>query len=239
MKTVVLVHGAWHGPWCWANVTKSLEDAGHSVIEVTLPGHDRPGATDRIWNRVSDYVEALASAVRNVPEPVVVGHSMGGYVVQRYLEENQAAIGVLVASAPRRGTLLANFRALRVVPLSLIGSTLTANYRWVVRTPGHVRKLFFTKETPDEVVEWAWSRIQNESAFALNVMMIRPIRTKRVSTPMMVIGAENDGIFTVAEQNDLARAYGVEAEIVGGGHDIMLDESWPILAERLGAIAAS
>ena len=39
MSTYVLVHGAWHGSWCWEKVVPLLEQAGHQVEALDLPGH--------------------------------------------------------------------------------------------------------------------------------------------------------------------------------------------------------
>ena len=57
-------------------------------------------------------------------------------------------------------------------------------------------------------------------------------------TPIKVIGARNDGIFTVVEQRGLGASYGVEAEILDGGHDLMLDTSWPTLVDTLDEVAS-
>ena len=106
MSPIVLVHGAWHGPWCWDAVAHWLRSEGHEVVVVTLPGHDRPGDHRRIWNRLSQYVAAVDEAISTLDQPaMLVGHSMGGYTVQRYLETRTAAAGVLVASVPVRGLL--------------------------------------------------------------------------------------------------------------------------------------
>jgi len=66
----VLVHGAWHGGWCFAGVAAALEARGHEVEAVDLPC-DRPGLT------VQDY----AATVGPRPRSVVVGHSLGALSV--------------------------------------------------------------------------------------------------------------------------------------------------------------
>lgn len=69
--TVCLVHGAWHGAWCWEHVATRLDDAGVAHVEVDLPftGHD-------------DDIAATRSALDEVAGPkVLVGHSYGGLVI--------------------------------------------------------------------------------------------------------------------------------------------------------------
>ena len=240
MTPIVLIHGAWHGPWCWDDVAAELRSRGHEVQAVTLPGHDRPGDPRRIWNRISQYVDAVDTAVAGLSAaPMLVGHSMGGYTVQRYLEAKTAAAGVLVASVPWRGTLRPNLRAIRRRPGPTLLAAVTLDYSRMVADADLVRELFFSPQTPDDVVTSTVDRLRNESALAVNTMAFRRIRPGKITTPMFVIGAEGDAVFSVAEQRELGEAYGVEADIVAGGHDLMLDTTWPMLADRLDRIAAS
>jgi len=77
----VLVHGAWHGGWCWAGVIKELEQAGHTAEAPTLPG-PQPAA-DRASIKFSDYVDQLVDLLEQQSRPVVlVGHSSAGFLVQ-------------------------------------------------------------------------------------------------------------------------------------------------------------
>jgi pimeloyl-ACP methyl ester carboxylesterase len=80
-KHFVLVHGAWHGGWCWEGVISALERAGHTAEAPTLPGHGE--ADDRADVGFEDYVQALVEVLQRQPEPVVlVGHSSAGFLLQ-------------------------------------------------------------------------------------------------------------------------------------------------------------
>src|SRR5674536_233625 len=104
MTGILLVHGSWHGPWCWDHFAVRLSECGHDVGAVQLRGHDQ--RQDRIWHRVRSYVDDLARAAAAFPDdPVIVGHSLGGLVVQNYLERNAAPGAVLMASIPPGGTM--------------------------------------------------------------------------------------------------------------------------------------
>ena len=77
----VLIHGAWHGGWCWDGVVQALEARGHQALAPTLPGQ-RPG-DDRGSVRFEDYVDAVVNVLAIQPEPVVlVGHSSAGFLLQ-------------------------------------------------------------------------------------------------------------------------------------------------------------
>ena len=238
MADIVLVHGAWHGPWCWDQVAGSLRERGHTVEAVTLPGHDQPGTTTRIWNRISEYLAEVDRAVRTcAAPPLLVGHSMGGYLTQRYLEEHTAAGGVLVASASHRGALPANLRILRRIPGATLSAMALFDYHRLVATRDRVHELFFSPDTPAAVIDDTAERLQSESALAIMTMLVRPPRPKKVTTPIHVISAEGDTIFPVAEQRSLAQAYGAEQTVIAGGHDLMLDTTWPQLADAIDRLA--
>lgn len=239
-KEIVLVHGAWHGPWCWDQVAAALRDDGFTVSTPALPGHDAPGSRSRTWNTIASYVDAVGAAVEAcATPPILVGHSMGGYCVQRYLETQVAPAAILVASVPRRGALAANLRAVREYPGPALTSTVLGDYSRLVGSPELVRALFFTEHTDQAVVDAAYAQLQNESAFAIMTMLFRLPRPAGISTPVHVVGATDDHLFTVAEQRDLAKAYGVEPTFLESGHDLMLDSSWPELAAHIAMIARS
>ena len=76
-----MVHGAWHGAWCWERVENILHILGHKTICPDLPGHGKrkePIAEQTLQSYVDDTVRILDEQ----PEPVIlVGHSMGGAVI--------------------------------------------------------------------------------------------------------------------------------------------------------------
>jgi pimeloyl-ACP methyl ester carboxylesterase len=235
MAGILLVHGAWHGPWCWDGVAERLRRRGHQVRAVRLRGHDRP--TGRIWHRVHHYVQDVgAAAARFAEPPVLVGHSLGGLVVQRYLEGGPARGAVLLAPFPRRGTLAAVARLAARHPTALAKATLTLRLRPVVASRALVRELFFTQATPQELVDEVWGRLQDESYLAFLDTMVVWARPRRVRVPVLVLAAEHDGFFTLAEVRRTAAAYRTQAEIYPGmGHDLMLDQGWPQVADRIDA----
>jgi pimeloyl-ACP methyl ester carboxylesterase len=72
MTTFALVHGAWHGAWCWELLTPFLEQAGHVLVAPELPNED--GSAD-----FDTYAEVMCRALQDCDnDVVVVGHSMGG-----------------------------------------------------------------------------------------------------------------------------------------------------------------
>ena len=83
MATYVLVHGAWHGGWCWARVAARLREAGHVVFTPTLSGvADRSHLAGHPIN-LSTHIEDVTSLLRweGLSDVILVGHSYGGAVI--------------------------------------------------------------------------------------------------------------------------------------------------------------
>lgn len=96
MASFLLVHGAWHGAWCWTRVLPLLEAQGHRVLAIDLPGHgDDP--TPHAEVTLDGYAARVCDAVKELPGQVhLVGHSMGGLVISEAAERCPEGIAQLV-----------------------------------------------------------------------------------------------------------------------------------------------
>ena len=96
MSTFVLIHGSWHGAWCWYKVIPLLEQAGHRVIAPDLPslGSDKTPISDVAPNT---WAESICQILDAEMEPVVlVGHSRGGMVISQVAEARPRKVKTLV-----------------------------------------------------------------------------------------------------------------------------------------------
>lgn len=78
MSTFALIHGAWHGPWCWERLITELERRGHRVVAVDAR-FDDPDAT--FEDHAATAVAALVDLDDDDEDVVAVGHSLGGLVL--------------------------------------------------------------------------------------------------------------------------------------------------------------
>lgn len=94
---LVLVHGAWHGPWCWSRLIPLLEQRGREVYAPCLPGHETMRQTQPARINMRHYQQALRDYIIELNHPVVlVGHSMAGLLIASLADMLPAQIRRLV-----------------------------------------------------------------------------------------------------------------------------------------------
>lgn len=236
---LLFVHGGWHSASCWGNFVDFFADAGYRAVAVSLRGHGT-SACDKPFHAcsIADYVHDVHTiAERLGGRPVLIAHSLGGFVVQRYLENHDAPAAVLVASVPPQGVLGLATRIWSRHPWVSMRSLPVGNLTGFIGTTPLVREHLFSANTPDEIVESCAARVQSEAVRASLVdPLIRRVRTKRVRTPMLVLGAADDGMVTNAEVRATARAYRTEPEFFSDmGHNMMQEPGWASVAECIDA----
>ena len=98
MADIVLVHGAWHGAWCWRRVVPLLWLAGHRVVTVTLSGLGERAHQLSPEITLATHVEDVVTAIRaeECDRAVLVGHSYGGLAVTGAADRLGTEVGRLV-----------------------------------------------------------------------------------------------------------------------------------------------
>lgn len=234
---VLFVHGALHSSWCWKeNFMPYFSGKGYTCHALNLRGHGGSEGRERLrWASIGNFVDDLAQAVDELgQQPILIGHSMGGYTVQRYLETCSAPAAVLLASIPTRGLFPFILRYSRRHLFTTLRCYATLDFYYAVRQPDLARRIFFSADMPEGQVERYFSLLQPESARAVVDMQFlsfpHPGRVK--GTPILVTGAENDAFITRKELEKTARAYGTEAVIFPDmAHDMMLEAGWRDVAD--------
>lgn len=225
-ETIVFVHGAWHGKWCWDKYFKpNFLNQGYDVITFDLPGHDTPGNVTGI-NKLSlgDYVSALVAQVQKLDAPpIVIGHSMGGLVVQKFLENNSCKKAVLLASVPPYGVIKTTLRFLKKP--HAYPALLGFNLYGLVDSLDKTQEAFFSTELSDADLKEYSDQLCSESYLAFINMLLPRIRMKHhLNIPMLVIGAKEDTIILENEVRDTAEKYKADLIIIEDiAHDMMLD----------------
>jgi pimeloyl-ACP methyl ester carboxylesterase len=210
MATYVLVHGAWHGAWCWQKLTPLLEEAGHRVLTVDLPGHgDNPAAVSEMT--LEQNAQRIRETIEEVDEPVIlVGHSMGGMSVTQAAElvpEKISTLVYLTAFLPNDGQSLPQLAAGdpdELVQKNMIVDEATGT----ALVADHALRDAFYGECSDEDFALATSLLVPESLAAMGAPVA--ISEERAgSVPRVYVECLRDRAITIRKQREMHSARGV------------------------------
>ena len=154
MSRFVLVHGAWHGAWCWHKVVAELQRRGHEVQAVDLPGHgiDHTPAEEI---SLDAYAEKVGQVLVTSDEPaILVGHSMGGLVISEAAERFPNSVERLVylcAFMPRPGAEPGEAQA--ALAGSQVPSVIVPNENRITANvnPERVKEVFYADCSDEDV----------------------------------------------------------------------------------------
>ena len=219
---LLFVHGLGHDATCWRNWMDTASEEGYAAYAVSLRGHGGSGGI-LPSARLKDYVEDVLRAVQTVDadELVLVGHSLGGLVVQRVLALQPAKVsaGVLVGSitsGPAFGTVISVLRshpwqAMRF----LAGRSL--------RLPPD---MLFERMGREVAAEISRSLCGESPWVQYQLLFHLPSKVKS-EYPLLSVYSKHDRMVPVRSARATARHYGADVrELAGIGHDMMLDGGW-------------
>jgi pimeloyl-ACP methyl ester carboxylesterase len=248
LAPVVLLHGICHGAWCWSETyAPYFAGLGHDVYALSLRGHGASRGRERLHEAgLQDYADDLLGVLRELPEPgVVVGHSMGGAIVQlaaRQAPELFAGAVLLAPMVPGGSTVGETLRTFRSPAAAAAFVRLLTGRRLSPRAAN--RLPFFDRRLDGAQAARVARLLQQESRRAIADLRAFAPPGGMLGLPLLVIGSRADTIFGAASLRRTAGHYGVEAVVLEEGcHDLMLDPTWETsartIAEWIGREVAS
>jgi pimeloyl-ACP methyl ester carboxylesterase len=235
---LLFIPGSLHGAWCWdVHFLDYFAQYGFAAHAINLRGHGNSEGREKLrWTRIADYADDLANTVRQLPSPpVLIGHSMGGFIIQKYLEDHDAPGAVLLSSPGPAGLMRTALRIARRSPLAFAKANLTLSLSPVIATPQLAREAFFSDDLPDDQLRAYWNLMQDESFMAfLDMVALDLPKPAKIKTPLLVLGVGRDNMIKPGEIEATARAYNTPAEIIPDvAHNSMLELGWQAVAERI------
>jgi len=232
--SILFIHGMCHGAWCWnQGFMQAFSMAGYDCYALDLPFHDRPGKNKKVNQAsIADYVQAVHQAVNSIEgDVIIVGHSMGGFITQKYLEQYSCRAAVLLASVPYSGILAGALRYLGNHPSAFFNLVAQDIYGPFVK---YANELYSTATDQTHIEKWK-KLMRSESFKALLNMMFKPVKTANPSkVPILVTGADNDQVITPEEVHKTATFHQTEAVLFNGfGHNLMLDKDNEVVSGRV------
>ena len=234
---LLFVHGAYTAAWCWEErFLPYFAEAGYAAYAVSLSGHGKSHGRDHLDSfSIADYVADVAHVASRMPAPpVLIGHSMGGFVVQKYLEDHAAAGAVLMCSVPPQGLMASAFGLMFSKPgLMKDLNRLMGGGQVALET---LREALFAQPVAVDDLDRYYRLAQPESYRAIWDMTLfnLPHPSRIGKAPLLVMGAEYDHLIPASLVEMTAHTYNVQAEIFPGmGHGLMLERDWKKPARRI------
>lgn len=190
MTQVVLVHGAWHGSWCWEEVLAELRVREIDAVAVELP-----------FTGFVDDVETVRSAVAGEGEPVVViAHSYGGAVVSQAVSTLTSVVHAVFLAAfvnPEKASALID------QPVALLEGIVRDGERCSF-DPNFAHQIFYGDSTP-EVVAAVVPRLRPMILDAPAMLMTPPVPP---GLPSTYVVCTQDGAIPPEAQFQMAQGVG-------------------------------
>ena len=213
MPNFALIHGAWHGAWCWERVVAELEALGHGAAAVDLPVDRRDATT-------ADYARVAAAAFGGGEPPIVVAHSMAGLVAPLLAGLIPVRGVIYLAALLRRpGRSLADDRADGLnadISPPAFGRELQrdeAGLTWWPSAEAVARHLF--QDASDADAAWAFARLRHQKGYWSD----RAPAEGWPAAPKASIVCDEDRAITPDWSRRMARDWlGVDPVAFPGGH---------------------
>jgi len=238
-KPLLFVHGAFGGAWMWdEHFLTYFAEYGYDAHALSLRGHGESTEQGFLHQvGLADYVDDLNDVIRHLgPTPVLIGHSLGGVVVQKWLKRFAAPGAVLMGSGPPHGMLPSSIRMFLSAPTLVMQVALAQALGPQIASTDSARKVLFSDSLPANTVKRHFSRSSPESLrVALELTCPDfPERPWNREMPILVLGAENDFFVSPTMVRATARIFGTRAEIFPDmAHAMMLEPQWKAVADRI------
>jgi len=238
-QPLLFIHGMYHAAWCYEEYfLPYFANLGFDCYAMSFQNHGKSESTKPFWRvRVKDYVNDIKKVVDSIDgDPILIGHSMGGFIIQKYLEKYTAPAVVLLASVPPKGIIGSTLTVFKNYTFPFLKANLTLNLYHIIANKKNAQKLFLSPDLSESKLNEYHSKLDNEAYLAYLDMLVFDLpKTKKINfEKMLVIGAENDKVNALNDVKNIAKKYKVKYKIIPNTtHDVMLDPNWKLTAKAI------
>jgi Lysophospholipase len=236
---LLFVHGAYSSAAQWEPFfLPYFARHGYASHALSVRGHGGSDGRETVKSaRLRDYVADVVEVMQSLPAPpVLIGHSLGGMIVQKVLVDHALPGAVLMCSAPPHGLLGSSLAAMFTNPLMFFQMSQLQRLGPGAATLDGARRSLFLPDTPDDWIRKVLPRAEPESDAVMMDATFRdlpPSRGRR-DVPMLVVGGGRDACITTTAVAETARAFGVAPVMFDDlPHALMLVPEWEQVAATM------
>jgi len=237
-RPILFIHGANMSAWCWNEHFMSFFSClGHPTYAVDLRGHGKSdGIASLTSNSIADYINDIQRVIDEIGEkPILIGHSLGGLIIQKYIEKNTVPACVLMATVPVDG-LIPSIMDLALNPTFYMQMNLSELLGTWFSPVDVTRKSVFAGHVNDDVVIRYCAEMQQSSPKALidTLWLGLPTYKNPSKLPMLALSADEDTFFRPEHIQKTAKSYNADyINIKEISHTMMLDSHWKLSATEI------
>lgn len=238
---LVFVHGMFQGSFVYEEYfLEFFSSRGYECHLLNLRGHNGSGNEKSLRKTsISDYVEDLSLLVDSLAiSPILIGHSMGGFIVQKYLEKKQVPLAILLAPVPSWGLYAVTLKVLFTRPHIFLKINLTWSFSSIYKNFNFIRKLMFNDCLKDELFEKFYPLHQEESYRAyMDMLLLKHVRVKKIKSPVKILAGVKDESVPIKQLRKMANKFNFDLkEFPDNSHGLMVETGWEQVAEHITSL---
>jgi pimeloyl-ACP methyl ester carboxylesterase len=236
---LLFVHGAYVDSSCWAiNFIPYFNRHGFNCYSIDLAGHGKSDGHQNIDDfGIADYVDDLSFALAQIDqEPILIGHSMGARVVERFIEKHAAPAAIFLAPVPTTGTAGSAVQLSLRYPGFFETIDQVSHGKPTAAAAELMTKIYFSPTVTTEEALRFFPMVGPESQLAVAEMALPDMRfrVQRQRLPVLVVGGSADVVFPASLLHFVASPWCASVfRATGAGHMLMLDHEWEAAANHM------
>jgi len=220
---LIFVHGMLSNADVWRPIIDYFSNKNFSCKAINL----REGLNRR-YTHFRDYVDKVKSEVTE--DDIIIGHSMGGLIVQKVAEETTIKGGVVICPASPKGIKFRGgivLSSIKYIPKIIMRKPFKEDYSFI--------KKYMLVGLEEEEARDIYGKLEKESAIVTYELARNKIAIdeKRVKCPLLFIATRSDKVCTPEMVEKIAKKYNAEYKLYDGCHHFYYTKSWLKIAEGI------
>ncbi len=237
--SILFIHGAYHAAWCWEeHFLDYFAKSGYSAYALSLRGHGNSECSKSQKVSFNEYLDDIDQTIQKLgQQTILVGHSLGGMLVQKYIETNPVPAAVILSTDTPQGLIALGKRLLYLYPVKTVQMLLMSNPNLLWHSPQVIQHCFLPNEISqkkkNQYIQQISGQFESGHLMLKELMSLefyRPTKPQRV----LVVKGKQDTLIQDTECEAIARIYQVKPIFLDHlSHDLMLGENWRLAAATI------